>query len=125
MNFIEINHIKLKMTSTNNIEIYNFQNKTIRITGDHDKPWFVVKDVCDVLEISNVAQVLKNIPEKWKGISKTYTLKGNQDMGIVNEAGLYKIILRSNKPQAQPFQEWVCEVVLPTIHNSFLPYSFL
>ena len=57
---------------TLNIEIYNFNNQQIRVTGTNDSPWFLVKDVCDILEISNVSQSLKGIPDKWKGISKVY-----------------------------------------------------
>ena len=99
------------------IEIHNFENKNIRIIGTHNDPWFAVKDICNILEISNPSLTLKNIPEKWKGIQKITTTFGDQNMLIVNESGLYKLIMRSNKPIAEKFQEWVCEEVLPSIRK--------
>jgi prophage antirepressor-like protein len=99
------------------IEIYNFKSQQLRVVGTFEDPWFAAKDICDILGISNVTQSLTNIPDKWKGLCKTYTLSGDQVMNIVNESGLYKMILRSNKPEAQPFQEWVCEDVLPGIRK--------
>jgi prophage antirepressor-like protein len=100
------------------IEIYNFKSQQLRVVGTFEDPWFAAKDICDILGISNVTQSLTNIPDKWKGLCKTYTLSGDQVMNIVNESGLYKMILRSNKPEAQPFQEWVCEDVLPGIRKN-------
>jgi len=99
------------------IEIHNFENKNVRIIGTHENPWFAVKDICNILELSNVTVSLNNIPEKWKGIKKVLTPSGDQNMLTVNEAGLYKLIMRSNKPIAEKFQEWVCEEVLPSIRK--------
>jgi prophage antirepressor-like protein len=99
------------------IEIYNFQSKQLRVVGTYEDPWFAVKDICDILGLSNTHQSLLNIPDKWKGVCKINTPSGPQDMSIVNEAGMYKQILRSNKPAAIPFQEWVCEDVLTSIRK--------
>jgi prophage antirepressor-like protein len=105
-----------KLTST--IEIYNFKSQQLRVVGTIEDPWFAAKDICDILGLSNTHQSLLNIPEKWKGVCKVSTInRGDQDMSIVNESGLYKMILRSNKSEAQPFQEWVCEEVLPSIRK--------
>jgi prophage antirepressor-like protein len=99
------------------IEIHNFENKNVRIVGSNSDPWFTVKDICNILDLSNVTAVLKNIPEKWKGMRKISSTSGDQDMLVVNESGLYKLIMRSTKPIAQKFQEWVCEEVLPSIRK--------
>ena len=99
------------------IEIHNFENKNVRIVGTYENPWFAVKDICNILELSNVTVSLHNIPEKWKKIKKVLTQSGEQEMLVVNEAGLYKLIMRSNKPIAEKFQEWVCEEVLPSIRK--------
>jgi prophage antirepressor-like protein len=99
------------------IEIHNFENKNVRIVGSNTDPWFTVKDICTILDLSNVTAVLKNIPEKWKGMRKISSSSGEQDMLVVNESGLYKLIMRSTKPIAQKFQEWVCEEVLPSIRK--------
>lgn len=99
------------------IEIYTFQHKQMRVLGTYEEPWFAVKDICNILGISNVTMALKNIPEKWKGVKKFLTPSGEQEMLVVNEAGFYKLIIRSTKPEAQPFQEWACEEVFPSIRK--------
>jgi prophage antirepressor-like protein len=71
--------------------------------------------VCEILELKDVSNALLNISEKWKGTKVIRTPGGEQNMRIINEAGLYKLIMRSNKPIAQKFQEHVCEIILPSI----------
>ena len=99
-------------------ETFNFNENTIRIIGSYDEPWFVAKDICEILELKDVSNALLNISEKWKGTKVISTLGGNQNMRIINEAGLYKLIMRSNKPIAQKFQEAVCEDILPSIRKT-------
>ena len=94
-----------------------FNENNIRVIGTFQEPWFVAKDVCEILELKDVSNALLNIPEKWKGTKVIRTLGGKQDMRIINEAGLYKLIMRSNKPIAQKFQEVVCEEILPTLRK--------
>ena len=96
-----------------------FNDENIRIVGTTEEPMFVVKDICKILGLSNVTEVLRNIPDKWKYSVKLNTsTQGLQTSNVVNEAGLYKIIMRSNKPIAQPFQEFVCEEILPSIRKT-------
>jgi len=96
----------------------SFNNETIRVLGTSENPMFVVKDICKILGLSNVTATLRNIPENWKCLLKVKTFtQGQQTTCVVNEAGLYKIIMRSEKPIAQPFQEFVCEKILPSIRN--------
>lgn len=64
-----------------------------------------------------MSNALLNISEKWKGTKVISTLGGKQNMRIINEAGLYKLIMRSNKPIAQKFQEVVCEEILPNLRK--------
>ena len=100
------------------LKIFSFDGKQIRTTGTSENPWFVAKDVCEILEIKDVSMALTKIYEKWKGTKVIGTLGGNQNTSIINEAGLYKLIMRSNKPIAQKFQEFVCENVLPSIRKT-------
>ena len=95
-----------------------FNEKTIRIVGTYDKPWFVAKDICELLDIKDNRSALRILPDKWKGEQVLPTLGGNQNMAIINEFGLYKIIMRSNKPNAAKFQDFVCEEILPSIRNT-------
>ena len=98
-------------------ETISFNEKNIRIIGSYNEPWFVAKDICDILEIKDNRSALRIIPEKWKGEQLLPTLGGKQITSIINEAGLYKLIMRSNKPIAQKFQEVVCEEILPTLRK--------
>ena len=106
------------MELINNIdETICFNENNIRIIGTYNEPLFVVKDICKILDIKDVSMALNKIPEKWKGSKIINTLGGNQDMRIINESGLYKLIMRSNKPIAQKFQEVVCEDILPSLRK--------
>jgi prophage antirepressor-like protein len=98
-------------------ETFNFNDKQIRIIGTGENPWFIAKDICEILGLKDVSNALLNIPEKWKGTKVISTLGGKQDMRIINEPALYKLIMRSNKPIAQKFQEVVCEDILPSLRK--------
>jgi prophage antirepressor-like protein len=99
------------------IKSFDFETKEVRIIGDNKKPWFIAKDICNILELSNVSQAVSKLPEKWKGIYQNDTLGGKQNMITISEAGVYKLIMRSDKIQSQKFQEWVCEDLLPTLRQ--------
>jgi len=83
--------------------------------GDGD-PWWVAKDVCDVLALNNVSQALTFLDEDEKQQLGTNII--NNDVGgrgtlVVNEPGLYSLILRSRKPQAKAFKRWITHEVIP------------
>ena len=94
-----------------------FDNKTLRIVGSYEEPFFVVNDICKILDIKNVTQAVKIIPEKSKKSSIIKTSSGEQLMLVISESGLYKLIMRSNKPIAEKFQEVVCEEILPSLRK--------
>ena len=98
----------------------SFNDKNVRVLGTSENPLFVLKDICTILGLKNPSETLRNIPNKWHS---SVSLRGGKSTGfqttnVVNEAGLYKIIMRSNKPIAQPFQEFVCEEILPSIRKT-------
>ena len=107
----------MSIIENKDIEIYNFENENVRVIGTYENPLFVVKDICDILELSNVTNAMRNIPDKWKSSHIIKSTSGEQLSITVNESGLYKLIMRSNKPIAEKFQEWVCEEVLPSIRR--------
>jgi anti-repressor protein len=92
-----------------------FKPDSVRVIGISNEPWFVAKDVCTILGLKDVSVALRKIPEEWKTSTNVKTSGGAQDMRVINESGLYKLIMRSNKPIAQQFQHWVCSNVLTTI----------
>jgi prophage antirepressor-like protein len=99
-----------------------FQGYTVRFVGTADKPEWVASDVVAVLypevDPKNRTTYLRNVPDKWKGLRKVQTLGGPQEMVTLFESGMYYLINRSNSPVADPFQDWVCENVLPTIRKT-------
>ncbi len=80
-----------------------------------NKPWFIAKDVCDVLGLSNSRQAISSLDDDEKGVTKSDTLGGKQQLSIISESGLYALILRSNKPYARTFRKWITSEVIPTI----------
>jgi prophage antirepressor-like protein len=103
----------------NKLEIFkNEQFGEIRTVIIGGEPWFVLKDVCEVLEIQNSGNVFARLDEDEKGIHSMDTLGGNQEMSIVSESGLYKIIFQSRKENALKFQSWVTKDVIPKIRKT-------
>jgi prophage antirepressor-like protein len=99
---------------------FQFQTLDVRTaTDENGEVWFCAKDVCAVLDItwSGASNTLKNIPENWFMVASDATIKGERDTYFVNEAGLYNLIFRSDKPKAKEFANWVCETVLPQIRR--------
>lgn len=105
----------------NEIQVWNYESSEIRTVQINGEPWFVLSDVCKVLELSSPHKVAERLDGDEKGRNQIPTLGGVQEMAVVNESGLYAVILRSDKPQAKPFRKWVTSEVLPSIrkHGSY------
>lgn len=106
----------------NKIQVWNYESSEIRTVQVNGEPWFVLADVCKVLEISNSRNISSRLEPDEKGVTLVDTLGGTQQMTIINESGLYTVILRSDKPQAKPFRKWVTSEVLPSIrkHGAYM-----
>lgn len=106
----------------NKIQVWNYESSEIRTIEKDGEPWFVLADVCKVLEIKNSRDAAAKLDGDEKGVALTDTLGGKQQMTIINESGLYTVILRSDKPQAKPFRKWVTSDVLPSIrkHGAYM-----
>lgn len=92
---------------------------TIRTLEMNGEPWFVGKDVAEVLGYSNPNDALKKrVDAEDKGVAKCDTLGGAQDLTIINESGLYSLILSSKLPTAKKFKRWVTSEVLPSIRKT-------
>ena len=100
------------------LQNFNFSGQDVRIITINDEPWFVGKDVADILGYSNSRKALSDhVDDEDKGVTKSDTLGGNQNITIINESGLYSLILKSKKPEAKQFKRWVTSEVLPTIRK--------
>ena len=90
----------------------------VRVIMRCAEPWFVAKDACDCLKITNSRDAVSRLDDDEKGVGKADTLGGSQDMMLISESGLYTLIMRSNKTEAKVFRKWVTSEVLPSIRKT-------
>lgn len=104
----------------NEIQFFtNNQFGQIRVIECDGEPWFVGKDVAEILGYNNTRDALaKHVDEEDKGVAKCDTLGGVQEVATINESGLYSLVLRSNLPTARQFKRWVTSEVLPAIRKT-------
>lgn len=122
----------------NKLQIFkNADFGEVRTTMINNEPWFVGKDVATILGYSNSRKaIIDHIDEEDKGVTKCDTLGGVQDLTVINESGLYSLIISSKLPTAKKFKHWVTSEVLPTIRktggyvsnddmfiNNYLPFA--
>lgn len=107
---------------TNEIKVFNFKENQVRTVVKDGEPWFVVKDVCDVLDITNNRDALGRVDDDERGVVSTDTPGGVQKLQAVNEYGLYSLILGSRKPEAKEFKRWITHDVIPSIrkHGAYM-----
>lgn len=101
-----------------NIQVFEYQNSKVRTVDVDGEAWFVLKDVCEVLHLGTTAKVAERLDDDEKGMNQIHTPGGTQNVTVVNESGLYHVILRSDKPEAAPFRRWVTNDVLPAIRKT-------
>jgi prophage antirepressor-like protein len=101
-------------------KIFTFDNKEIRTTGTIEEPLFVVKDIAEILDLTNYKNVYSKMEDYMKkdGVHFLDSIGRQQEMQVVNEAGLYFMIIRSNKPNAKLFQKVVYTDILPSIRKT-------
>ena len=103
----------------NKVTIFKYEeSELVRTLNLNGEPWFVLRDVCEVLGLGNSRMVADRLDEDEKGVSQIDTLGGVQNATIISESGLYNVILRSDKPEAKPFRKWVTSEVLPSIRKN-------
>ena len=101
-----------------NIIPFDFEGAEVRTLIQHDEPWFVLADVCRVLEIGNSSDAARRLDDDERGVDSIDTLSGVQQMTIINESGLYSLIMTSRKEAAKRFRKWVTAEVLPAIRKT-------
>ena len=111
----------------NKLQIFdNPEFGDIRAIVKDNQPWFVGKDIAEILKYSNSRKALiDHVDEDDKGVTKCDTLGGTQEMTVINESGLYSLILGSKLPTAKKFKHWVTSEVLPQIRQTggYIPTS--
>ena len=113
----------------NELQTFNYQPQgypfpcEVRTIQKDDEPWFVLKDVCQILDLGSPHKVADRLDgDERSQIPVTDSLGRQQETTIINESGLYHVILRSDKPEAKPFRKWVTSEVLPAIrrHGAYM-----
>jgi anti-repressor protein len=98
---------------------FNFGDQPIRIEDRGGAPWFVLADVCRVLGLANVGDAAARVRDSERDDIALTDAIGREQMAIaVNEAGLYRLIMRSRKPAAERFSDWVVGEMLPSIRKT-------
>ena len=105
------------------LQIFKFNSNEVRTVVKNGEPWFVLTDVCNILELSTPSRVSERLDDD--EVSQTHvtdSIGRDQQTNIINESGLYNVILRSDKPNAKPFRKWVTSEVLPSIrkHGAYM-----
>lgn len=111
----------------NELQVFSYEGKEVRTIQRNGETWWVLKDVCEVLEIGNSRMVAERLDVDEKGVSIIDTLGGKQELTVISESGLYNVILLSRKPEAKHFKRWVTHEVLPQIrrHGAYITTSKL
>ena len=102
------------------MKTFDYNGNEVRTIIKNGSPWFVLKDVCEILgmDTKQIKKVADRLDDDEKGRNLITTHGGMQESWIINESGLYSVILRSDKPNAKPFRKWVTSEVLPTIRRT-------
>lgn len=101
------------------LQVFSFENHNVRALVIDDEPYWVGKDVAKVLGYAEPrSAVSKRVDEEDKGVAKIATPSGVQEMTVINESGLYSLILSSKLPSAKRFKRWVTSEVLPALRKT-------
>ncbi len=94
-----------------------YKDNPVRIIEKDGEPWFVAKDVCAILEL-DISSGARGLAADEKGLHTVQTPGGEQKLQVISEAGLYRLIFKSRKKEAEAFKRWVCHDVLPSIRKT-------
>lgn len=99
-------------------KVFNYGESEVRTIVKDDEVWFIAKDVCEVLELSDVSMSVKRLDEDEKLVQTLFVSGQNRQIMSVNESGLYELIFTSRKSEAKEFKKWVKSDVLPSIRKT-------
>lgn len=102
----------------NALQNFAFEEHLVRAVDVGGEPWFVGKDVCSVLDIRDYHQALEKLDGDERGGYTIPTPSGDQTMIVISEAGIYRLVFRSRKPEAERFKRWLAHDVLPQIRRT-------
>jgi anti-repressor protein len=102
----------------NELQSFNFNGvHGVRVVPTDGEPMFVARDICDILELGDTSKAVERLSPSMKGTNTVRTPGGNQEMLTITEAGVYKLVFTSRKPEAERFTDWLASEVLPAIRK--------
>jgi prophage antirepressor-like protein len=103
----------------NELQSFNFNGvHGVRVVPTDGEPMFVARDICDILELGDTSKAVERLSPSMKGTNTVRTPGGNQEMLTITEAGVYKLVFTSRKPEAERFTDWLAAEVLPAIRRT-------
>ncbi len=104
------------------LQAFSFQNQSLHVLEGASEPWFLAKDICSILGFDNPRSATKYLDDDERSVISNPTGTGGSKTTIVNEPGLYSLILRSRKPEAKEFKRWITHEVIPAIrrHGAYM-----
>jgi prophage antirepressor-like protein len=102
----------------NELQLFNFEEKEIKTIQINNEIYFVGKDICNILELSDVSKAISRLDEDEKLIRTLFLSGQNREVLFINESGLYSLVLTSRKPDAKRFKKWVTSEVIPSIRKT-------
>jgi prophage antirepressor-like protein len=106
---------EIEMSKSKALQVFTFNEKRVRVVMRGDQPWWVAKDICNVLEIQNVTQAVEQLDTDERSM---FYIGRQGEANVINESGVYALIIRSNKPEAKKFRKWITSEVLPAIRQT-------
>lgn len=102
-----------------NLQIFTYSDKQVRTLLKNGEPWFVAKDVCEILEISNPRDAVSRLDDDEKyAVGITDTIGREQQTTVISESGVYALVFTSRKPEAENFKRWLRKEVIPSIRKT-------
>lgn len=107
----------LRGCGSRNLTTFNYLSKLVRVVEIASQPWFVAQDVCNALGLPQKSHgyAVARLADDQTSLYQVQS--GRRSQRIISESGLYKLVMRSDKPEAREFQDWVTRVVLPAIRK--------
>ncbi len=110
--------VKEETQMSRELQVFSFEEKKVRVVMKSNTPWWVAKDVCDVLGLTNAREAIKALDDDEKSTVRISDGAGGPERNAINESGMYALIMRSNKPEAKRFRKWVTSEVLPQLRKT-------
>ncbi|MBQ6908547.1 MAG: hypothetical protein IJQ29_00395 [Synergistaceae bacterium] len=100
---------------TGALQVFDFEEQAVRVVMQGGEPWWVARDICNVLDIQNTTQAVEKLDDDERAM---FNIGRQGEANIISESGLYSLIIRSDKPEAKKFKRWVTHEVIPSIRKT-------